>query len=364
MIPAGLRARLEALYPGAMIERVTALKEDESSGDAMKALGYGKPLRVELVARGSRHVVVFHTVSADDFGHDRRADRLDNLVLAYDTFRHVPNHVAAIDAGVIRNDGALVSLADTGEPYLITTWADGVLYADELRRVATSGSATATDLAHAERLATLLLEIHSAPGSHPGAYTRAIRDLLGHGEGIFGLVDSYAPSTLTPRLRAIEESCLAWRWKLRDRSERLRRVHGDFHPFNIVFGPKMEVPGFTPGTGDDAYLLDTSRGSEGDPANDVACLTINYLFFGVGHPRWRSGLGALWDRFWQTYLAGDRVDVLAAVAPFYAWRALVLASPIWYPSISDADRDRILAFAERALAAERFDPAWGAEAMA
>ena len=77
---------------------------------------------------------------------------------------------------------------------------------------------------HAERLATLLLDIHSAPGSHGGAYTRAIRDLLGHGEGIFGLVDSYAPGPLTPRLRGIEEACLRWRWKLRERTERLRRT--------------------------------------------------------------------------------------------------------------------------------------------
>ena len=71
----------------------------------------------------------------------------------------------------------------------------------------------------------------------------------------------------------------------------------------------------------------------------------------------------VWDAFWRTYLAGDTCDVLAAVAPFYAWRALVLASPIWYPHLSLDDRDRILGFAERALAADRFDPAWGPEAM-
>jgi hypothetical protein len=88
------------------------------------------------------------------------------------------------------------------------------------------------------------------------------------------------------------------------------------------------------------------------------------LFFGVGHANWATGLGQLWDRFWQTYLAGDTVDVCAAVAPFFAWRALVLASPKWYPHLSDVDRDRILRLAERVLAAERFDPAWGAEAMA
>lgn len=350
MLPAGLRARIEALYPGSTIERVVALHDDETSGEAMKALGYGRPLRIDLVRGTARETIVFHTARPDDFGHDRRADRVANLVLAADTFARIPNHVAAVDVGLVRDDGELVSLARTSEPYLLTSWASGRLYADELRRIATTGVATDEDLAHAERLAELLLAIHSAPGSHAGAYTRAIRDLLGHGEGIFGLVDSYDDPALAPRLRAFEEACLAWRWRLRGRTERLRRTHGDCHPFNIVIG-------------DDVQFLDASRGAEGDPADDVACLTINYLFFGVGHPGWPTGLGMLWDRFWQTYLAGDRVDVRAAVAPFYAWRALVLASPKWYPNLTAADRDRILRFAERALAAERFDPAWGPEAM-
>lgn len=344
-LPPGLRARLAELYPGAAIVRVTALRDDETGGEAMKALGYGRPLKVELA--GAR-TVVFHTARPDDFGHDRRSDRVGNLLLAFDTFGKLPHHVRAIDMGLVRGDGSLASLAETGEPYLLTSWVDGTLYADDLRRVGSSGSATAEDIARAETLARVLLEIHAVPGSHPGAYARSIRDLLGHGEGIFGLVDSYAPGVVPPaRLRALEEACLAWRWKLRDRVGRLRRTHGDFHPFNLVFGASGLV------------LLDASRGSEGDPADDVACLTINYLFFGRG-----AGLAGLWNAFWRVYLAGDTDDVLAAVAPFYAWRALVLASPTWYPHLSSADRDRILGFAERALAAERFDPAWGLEAMA
>lgn len=338
-LPDGLRARLAELYPGAAVVRVTPLKDDGTSGAAMKALGYGRPLQIELA--GGR-TVVFHTARPDDFGHDRRSDRTANLLLAYDTFGKLPHHVAAIDMGLVRGDGSLSSLADTGEPYLITSYAPGTLYADDLRRAGTSG-ATTDDVARAETLARTLLEIHAVPGTHAGAYTRAVRDLLGHGEGIFGLVDSYPPGVVpAARLRALEEAALAWRWKLRDQTRRLRRTHGDFHPFNIVFGERGPV------------LLDASRGSEGDPADDVACLTINYLFFRTP---------ALWDAFWRTYLVGDTGDVLAAVAPFYAWRALVLASPLWYPHQSAEDRDRILGFAERALAAERFDPAWGLEAM-
>jgi hypothetical protein len=328
-LPAGLRARLEELFPGARVVRVTALRDDETGGEAMKALGYGCPLRIEL--DGGKGVV-FHTARPDDFGHDRRADRVATLLQAYDTFGHVPHHARAVDMGVVRDDGALVSLASSGEPYMISEWVDGTLYAEELR--------TGGDPGHAAALARVLLEIHAQPGSHPGAYTRAIRDLLGHGEGIFGLVDSYDGSAIAPaRLRALEEACLAWRWKLRGETHRLRRTHGDFHPFNIVF----DAAG-TP------RLLDTSRGSEGDPADDVACLAINFVFF-----RARSS----WDAFWSTYLSGDRVDVCAAVAPFFAWRSLVLASPKWYPHLSSGDRERILAFAERALAAPRFDPATG-----
>lgn len=340
-LPAGLHERLAALYPGETVVRVTTLRDDESGGTELKALGYGKPLCIEL---SGGTAVVFHTARPDDFGHDRRADRVDNLLLAFDTFAKVPHHAAAIDMGVVRGDGTLVSLAGTGEPYMISTWVPGTLYAEDLRRVGQTG-ATELDVQRAETLARVLLEIHAKPGSHAAAYTRAIRDLLGHGEGIFGLVDSYepdSPGVPLARLRAIEEACLRWRWKLREQTWRLRRTHGDFHPFNIVFGDRG------------VCLLDASRGSEGDPADDVACLAINFLFFKAP---------ALWERFWGTYLAGDEVGVLDAVAPFFAWRALVLASPRWYPHVSPTDRSRILDFADRALAAERFDPAWGLEAM-
>ncbi|HTR49485.1 MAG TPA: phosphotransferase [Kofleriaceae bacterium] len=332
-LPAGLRARLGELFPGTHVVRAIPLRDDETGGPEMKALGYGRPLRIQL---SDGRTVVFHVLRPDDFGHDRRADRVGNLVLAYDTFAQVPHHAHALDVGLVRDDGLLVSLANTGEPYLVTSWVDGTLYADELRHVHQHG-ASPVDVAHAEALARVLLEIHAQPGSHPGAYTRAIRDLLGHGEGIFGLVDSYEGDVVPPaRLRALEEACLAWRWKLRDQTHRLRRTHGDFHPFNIVLAS------------DRVHLLDASRGSEGDPADDVACLAINFVFFG-------EPARPLWDAFWRTYLAGDGGDVRAAVAPFFAWRALVLASPKWYPHLAPGERERILAFAEGALAAPRFD---------
>jgi len=354
-LPKGLRARLSQLFPHARVVATEVLGPDAHlAAESGKQIGYGRPIRVGLLeADGARHDVVFHTASANDFGHDRRADRAEGMVLAWDTFGQIPRQTPALDVGAIGDDGLLVTLARTGEFYLLSRWCEGRVYAEDLRALGARGPAAALDLERTEALARYLVDLHRMPGTRPPAYTRAIRDLLGHGEGIFGLVDSYpdeVPGAPRERLEALERACLSWRWRLKGRVERLRRTHGDFHPFNIVFRQ-----------GADFSVLDTSRGSQGDPADDVAALSINYLFFGLEHPAtFAVGLGRLFERFFEVYLsAGGDAGVLEALAPFYAWRALVLASPLWYPHLTVADRERILGFAERALAAPRFDPAWG-----
>jgi len=227
----------------------------------------------------------------------------------------------------------------------------------QLGEVARERTATPLDLARAGALARYLAELHRLPGSHPGAYVRAIRDLVGHGEGIAGLCDAYAddvPAAPRGRIEALERAALEWRFRLKRRTERLRRTHGDFHPFNVVFREDV-----------DFAVLDASRGCEGEPADDVACMALNYLFFAVGRPGARgAGPRALWTTFWDTYLeASGDLHLLEVVAPFLAWRSLVVASPVWYPHVGEGERDRVLALAERALGAPRFDPAWGLEAL-
>jgi hypothetical protein len=186
------------------------------------------------------------------------------------------------------------------------------------------------------------------------AWRRAVRDLVGGGEGIFGLVDAYppgAPGVAPGALEWLERHALAWRWRLRDRADRLRRVHGDFHPFNLLFdeGTRLTV-------------LDASRGAAGDPADDVTALAINYLFFALQAPgRWRRGFAPLWVAFWETYLAHAGEGVLEAAPPFLCWRALVLCCPRFYPDLPGDLRETLLAWADRVAARERFDPALAEE---
>jgi hypothetical protein len=61
--------------------------------------------------------------------------------------------------------------------------------------------------------------------------------------------------------------------------------------------------------------------------------------------------------FWDTYLesTGDR-GILETIAPFYAWRGLVIASPVWYPHLSIQVRATLFRFIENVLGTSRFDP--------
>lgn len=389
--PDAIRQLVETLMPGTRVQRIVPLGADQdASGEVTeKGTGYGEPLRVSVQdTTGQRRELVWHTARADRFNHDRRADRAAEMLLAFDTFGSVPGHVEAVDMGVIGRDGALLSLRGSGEFYLITEFAGGEVYATDLRRIARARAATARDLDRCDRLVDHLVAMHRRPlrqstpqgderaggaGSELGAdlgpdlgpdlgsdlgselgreiaYGRAIRDLVGHGEGIFGIIDGYpagAPAAPPERLQAIESHCCRYRWALRGRHHRLARTHCDFHPFNIVFD-----------AGDRLALLDTARGSLGDPADDVTCLAINYVFFALEDPAsWKDGLGRLWQRFWQRYLdqTGDR-ELLEVAPPFLAWRALVIANPEWYPTLPARCRDALLRLAERALEAGRFDP--------
>lgn len=316
--------------------------------EGLKAYGYGRPLHLRFEVAGEPRDAVLRTMTPDPFGHDHRADRVASLIGAFDSFRGVAGHVQPLDVGTLDADGRLAPMAP-GEPFFLTTYAPGHLYARDLSALAPRDSAGPRALSRALTLARWLVALH-AERAPAWAYTRDVRDTIGSGEGIFGLCDSYpADDPVAPpeRLLRLEQAAVAWRWRLRGREGRARRTHGDFHPFNLLFDDD-----------DRLSVLDMSRGGFGEPADDVACLTLNYAFFALGtRGSFTGALRELWEAVWETYLeeSGDR-EILEVVAPWFAWRALVLASPVWYPDVSDDVRETLLSFVERLLAGERFDP--------
>lgn len=351
---ARLEEYLASLYQAAIkVRDIRALKDEPGGTDSIKSFGYGSPLLITFTQNGGEEQrVVLHTMSQDRFGHNRRSDRARNLLLDHDTFNDLPRHVPALDVGAFTIDGKLISLGNTGEFFLIAPFVTGELYADNLKRIAQIGELAPDDESRAVELAQYLARIHAEKQPDPARYKRCIRDLLGHGEGIMGMTDAYpADFAIAPpdRLEHIEQRCISWRWRINGNYQRLSQSHGDFHPWNVLFN-----------SGDQAFtVLDRSRGAQGDPADDLSAMTVNYILFSV---RQYGRLQGEWEQlfrvFWERYLAAtnDR-QIQEVIAPFYAWRTLVVAHPVWYPNLADLVRETLFRFIENVLEAERFDPA-------
>jgi hypothetical protein len=314
-----------------------------------KGFGYGVPVRVDYqTGDGRRESAVLHTMGPGSFGHEHMADRARILLWSHQAFNRLPRHVRSLDVGGFQSSGALISLGDVEELFLLTEYADGQPYALDLERLRESGQLTGLDLARADALCDYLAEIHAQPSGDSRMYVRRNRELVGDGECIMGLADSYPDDPLfTPAvLEQIEHRAVAWRWRLRNRAHRLRRVHGDFHPWNILF------------SAGDLHILDRSRGEYGDPADDLTCITVNYLFFSLQRTgKLEGAFESLFQRFWDRYLEKTRDrEILEVAAPFFVFRSLVLASPLWYPDIAGATRQKLLSFIQTVLDQDRFDP--------
>lgn len=349
ILPAAVRDALARLEGGPVeVVHIGSIADDRAATE-LKHIGYGEPVLVRYLTTNGEKRVVLHTMSPNWFGHDRRSDRAALVLLAADTFAEIPRHSSVLDVGAVDAHGKLTSLANAGELYLLTEYAEGVIYARDLRRIEHTQEATALDVARARALASYLAELHAAPiEAAPEVYQRATRDLVGSGEGFFGIADGYPEGGAidAARLIALEHRMIDARWRLRRHTRRLRRTHGDFHPYNILFRE-----------GVDFTLLDASRGCRGDPADDVVALTVNYVFAAVVCPAaWARGIRPLWEVFWSTYLdrSGD-AELLEVLPPFFAWRALVVASPVWYPTLSPTVRETLLGLAEASLDAGRLD---------
>jgi thiamine kinase-like enzyme len=331
------------------VEALQQLGAESTGAAALKTFGYGQPLLIDYRDNGERRRVVLRRVQRNGFGRERDADRVAEVWLNFNTFNRLAHHVPALDMVGVTPDDRLTSLGSLQDLLLVTAYAPGEPYAEDLLRIRNDGVCTAQDLRRAQTLAAYLADLHAVKHDDPLLWRRRLRDLIGDGEGIMGLTDSYPadfPLATANDLRALEEAANRWRWRLKPLSHRLSQVHGDFHPFNILFAEDENL-----------YLLDRSRGEWGEPADDVSCLAINYLFFSLQRYGKLAGpFVDLYVAFWEYYLAQRRdPELLSVIQPWFAWRILVLASPQWYPKLEMAARRKLFSFARRIVAEERFE---------
>ncbi len=323
---------------------------EESKGGDLKGFGYGTPYLIVLNIGGRMKKIVLETMrTSGGFGHDYFSDRAGILLWQHSTFNKLPKHVRSVDVGAFTKKRGLKSLGDCDEFFIVTEFVEGELYHESLDRLKTFKQLEPLDLERCRALSDYLAEIHKVKSDRAALYTRRIRDLMGHGECVMGLMDSY-PEGLDyiceEDLMEVERLCVEWRWKLKHFTHRLAQVHGDYHPWNVLFHKGSE---FT--------VLDRSRGEWGEPADDVSAMTINYLFYSLQtYGQLEKSFETLFNLFWKNYLdkTGDE-EILTVVQPFFAWRGLVVASPVWYPNLPQHVRAKLFNFIRNVLETEKLD---------
>lgn len=316
----------------------------------LKGFGYGKPYLIDFVCEGEERSAVLSSMRIQKgFGHDTFADRAAIALWQNAAFNVLPSHVRSLDVGFFTEYGGLKSAGDADEFFILMDRVSGVEYYRDLDRITESGFFGQLDLDRAKALSDYLVYIHQQKHDDRTLWDRRIRELVGSGECIMGLVDSYPDYFKFYSKRdfeRLEKECVHWRWKLKPAYPRLSVVHGDYHPWNIMFR-----------NGVDFTLLDRSRGEYGEPADDVSCMSLNYIFYSLRkYGRLEGEFKQLYDTFMEHYLiqSGD-FEMLKYIQPFYAFRALVVASPLWYPGLTPDVRIKLFNFVDSVLAAEEFD---------
>ncbi len=308
----------------------------------------GSGFHVEMkTAEGVRSYVVKGLLS-EGLGHDYPSDRAAVFLLDLDEYKNLPRHVTAVDVLAEMRDGTIKSIGGAREYYLLMEKADGDDYFRDLREFAKKKLLDGGDRRKIRAMAAYLAEIHSVKKDSRGLYWRKLRDTVGHGECLMGVFDTYPDGTLGyEEMAEIEKKCVDWRARLKPLSSRLSQIHGDFHPGNIWFR-----------NDEDFILLDRSRGPWGEPADDVTALAINYIFFSVRNhgdirEAYLEGLKLFFDEYIMA--SGDK-EINGVVAPFFAFRAVVVANPVFYPDLTQEKRAALFRFCKNVLDRSIFTP--------
>ena len=292
--------------------------------------------------------LVLKELRGEGFGHDFPPDRAAIFIWDKDYYSLLPKHVKAIDVVQRSLTGELHSLATGKDYYLLMEEAQGQDYFHDLDNMINKAMLNEEDKTRIRLLASYLAQIHQVKKESTALYWRKLRDTIGHGECLMGVLDTYPHGLLSyEEMAELEKLCIDYRAKLKPMYKRLCQIHGDFHPGNILFQQN-----------NDFRLLDRSRGPWGDAADDITAFTMNYIFYSVNHFGSFTGIfkDAL-ELFFNEYISLTSDTELCQTAPlFFAFRGVVVANPLFYPNVTLENRKKIFNFIRGCLQDGAFNP--------
>ena len=239
-----------------------------------KGFGYGSPLFVEYEVAGERRKAVLETMAPSTYGHDHFSDRAQSILWEHSAFNDLPRHVRSLDSGAFLDSGRLLSTGSAREFFLLTEYVDGTGYFKDLERLRNGGPATEQDFSRVEALAAYVAEIHAKETG----FTRSLYPPHPRPSGTRRM--HHGNHRQLPALLRVHRSgtfCSASKRPAWNGVGASRTGQDDSARYTAISIPGTSCSG-------QARTLPCSTGHGGNgakPADDVATMSINYLFFSL-----------------------------------------------------------------------------------
>lgn len=293
----------------------------EKLGSGVLGTGY----LLEFETEKEKQRLILKTLFTENLGMDHYSDRAASLIEAHDNYNKMRDHVKSIDVLAYNKDNTLTSLGNAQEFYILMEEANGKdLFKDfnQIKETKTLNEETKNKII---KISNFLVELHKNKYQSISLYRRKIRDTLGSGGSLIGLLDMHPDNAFNQFekkwIEIVKKAINYWR-DSRNLDYRLCEIHGDYHPGNLWF------------ENDKLIILDRAKGRFGEPADDITAFIINpimYSLIATKECRFKGPFKKVFDIFWNNYFKQTKdKEMRKIIAPYLAFRIAVVTNPIFY----------------------------------